>query len=169
MKTARTVSRRALCTTKVDEPRWGGLQSAEGFSLSWGSQSWLQAGFQPASLSRVGLFRALLHDACEKRSRRKYLRTREWSVQIQRRPERPPAGTIACPTLLADRMQEWPKPSGERSSPDRRGNCKIRRTACLRARLGIASLCLPEPAEPRPRGSGRSAEYCNSLRRLYTE
>jgi predicted permease len=44
-----------------------------------------------------------------------------------------------------------------------RGSCKIRRTACLRARLGMAPLCLPEPTEPRPRGSGRSAEYCNSL------
>ena len=29
--------------------------------------------------------------------------------------------------------------------------------------LGMAPLCLPEPTEPRPRGSGRSAEYCNSL------
>jgi hypothetical protein len=31
------------------------------------------------------------------------------------------------------------------------------------ARLGMASLYLQEPGEPRARGSGRSAEYCNSL------
>jgi hypothetical protein len=47
------------------------LQSRVHHALSsWGSQSWLQAGFQPASLFRDGS----LHDACETRRRRKYVR-----------------------------------------------------------------------------------------------
>jgi hypothetical protein len=31
---------------------------------------------------------------------------------------------------------------------DRRGSCNIRRTACLRARLGMAAQCLQGPTEP---------------------
>ena len=60
-------------------------------ALLWGGQSWLQAGFPARLLETHGISRASRNDVCRKRCRRN-----------SGRAESPPAGTIACPTELAN-------------------------------------------------------------------
>jgi hypothetical protein len=55
-----------------------------------------EGGLSGRLLDTRRISRASLRDGCETGSRRKSSELREWSVR--RRPERPPAGTIACHT-----------------------------------------------------------------------
>jgi hypothetical protein len=76
------------------------LSWAEGpcldFGHSCGRQSCLRAAFQAAVSDTRRISQASLRDACEHEAGENNCELREWSVG--RRPERPPAGTIACHT-----------------------------------------------------------------------
>ena len=106
-------------------------------ALLWGRQSCLQAAFQ-AAVSVCGEFLGLRrfhaggHEAGENTCE-----LREWSVRVRRRPERPPAGTIACPTRRPTARHESPKPKGELRSPGQAEACPTkarRRQECRRCR-----------------------------------
>jgi hypothetical protein len=138
----------------------GEFRSRRGLGLSWGRQSWLQAGFQPASPFPEELGTAPCRNASGGRNPRtsarvpalqagvpaprpspvastRYRRVsgkflglrctrparhesgentcelREWLIQCRRRPERPPAGTIACPTRRPTGCHRGRTPKGE--------------------------------------------------------
>jgi hypothetical protein len=65
--------------------------------------------------------------------------------------------SFSLPRKCLSPVAGFQPPGKLKHGADFRSSCKIRRTACLRARLGMMPLCLQDATEPRPQGSGHSA------------
>jgi hypothetical protein len=110
-----TRSRRNACQL-VSTAAWKGR--IFGFGLSWGRQSWLQAGFSPPPDSwRIS--RALQHDAFETRSRRNACPVCEWPVPCRRRPGKAACRHDCLPHRAADSCHDWSKPLRTSREPQR--------------------------------------------------